>query len=189
MNETASTGIGVIGCGTIAYWTHLRNLRKMPGVHIAGLADPDPQALARAKTLVNAPGYDCAEALLRAQDIDAVLIASPTHLHSEHVIAACASSKHVYLEKPMAIDNEALLKTVGAIKSGGIQFTVGFNRRFHPAFQRGKQLLQNNAIGNVKTVLSSFSEPIPKKEMPEWKRNRQTGGGVLLDLGIHHFDC
>jgi myo-inositol 2-dehydrogenase / D-chiro-inositol 1-dehydrogenase len=188
MSNTGSIGVGVIGCGTIAYWAHLRTLRKMPAVRVAGLIDPDPRALARANRLVNASTYDSVEALLRARDVDAVVIASPTHLHSEHVIAACAASKHVYLEKPMAIDKPSVLRTAAAIEDAGIRFAVGFNRRFHPAFQRGRELLRDGAIGKVKTVLSSFSEPLLEKDMPEWKRNRQTGGGVLLDLGIHHFD-
>ena len=188
MSESASIGVGLIGCGTIAYWAHLRNLRKMPAVHIAGLADPDPQALARANKLVNVSTYDCVEALLQASGIDVVVIASPTHLHSEHVTAACAAAKHVYLEKPMAIDSPSVLSTAEAIRDAGIVFTVGFNRRFHPVFQRGRELLRDGVIGKVKNVLSSFTEPVLKKDMPEWKRNRQTGGGVLLDLGIHHFD-
>ena len=100
MRKTTPIGVGLIGCGTIAYWAHLRNLRKMSAVHIAGLVDPDPQALARANKLVNVSTYDCVEALLQAKDIDVVVIASPTHLHSEHVIAACAAAKHVYLENP-----------------------------------------------------------------------------------------
>jgi predicted dehydrogenase len=188
MSKSAPIRVGLIGCGTIAYWAHLRNLRKMPAVQITGLVDPDPQALARANQLVNVSTYECVEALLHAQAIDAVVIASPTHLHSEHVITACAAAKHVYLEKPMAIDNPSVLSTAEAIKDAGIIFTVGFNRRFHPVFQRGRELLSNGVIGKVKTVLSSFTEPVPEKNMPEWKRNRQTGGGVLLDLGIHHFD-
>lgn len=188
MSNAESIGVGVIGCGTIAYWAHLRNLRKMPAVHVAGLVDPDPRALARANKLVHASTYDSVEALLRAQGIDAVVIASPTYLHSGHVIAACAAAKHVYLEKPMAIDKPSVLSAAKAIEDAGIRFAVGFNRRFHPAFQRGRELLRGVAIGKVKTVLSSFSEPVPEKDMPEWKRNRQSGGGVLLDLGIHHFD-
>jgi predicted dehydrogenase len=188
MNKAESIGVGVIGCGTIAYWAHLRNLRKMPAVRIAGLVDPDPVALTRAHKLVHASTYDCVEALLQAPDIDAVVIASPTHLHSEHVISACAASKHVYLEKPMAIDKPSLLRTAETIRDSDIEFAVGFNRRFHPTFQRGRELFRDGVIGKVKTVLSSFSEPALENDMPEWKRKRQTGGGVLLDLGIHHFD-
>ena len=88
----------------------------------------------------------------------------------------------------MAIDNPSLLSAAVAIRDAGIVFTVGFNRRFHPVFQRGRELLRDGVIGKVKTVLSSFSEPVHEKDMPEWKRNRHTGGGVLLDLGVHHFD-
>ena len=102
MNPRPSLSIGVVGCGTITYWTHLRTLASLRNVRVAGLADPDPDALARARQLVDAPIFSDPDVLLAIKDIDAVVIASPAGLHAKHFLAACTAGKHVYLEKPLA---------------------------------------------------------------------------------------
>jgi predicted dehydrogenase len=65
---------------------------------------------------------------------------------------------------------------------------IGFNRRFHPIFERARELVAAGAIGPVTAVQSVFCEPLTPEEMPEWRRRRESGGGVMLDLAIHHFD-
>jgi myo-inositol 2-dehydrogenase/D-chiro-inositol 1-dehydrogenase len=65
---------------------------------------------------------------------------------------------------------------------------AGFNYRFHPLHVRARTLLGGGAIGRVEAVQTSFCEPVVSGSMPEWKRFRATGGGVLLDLASHQVD-
>lgn len=177
----------MVGCGTIAYWQHLRSLKRSGTARVAGLVDPDPQALARAARLVEAPGFSDIDELLLRDDIDAVVIASPNHLHAAHVQAACRAGKHVYVEKPLAHDAAALAVAVDCARSSGRQFAVGYNFRFHPACRRLRDALAAGAIGTVRAVHSHFTESVDPNTWPAWRRSRESGG-VLLDLASHHAD-
>jgi len=188
MKSARPVGIGIIGCGTIAYWTHIRSLAGLCNARVTGLADPDPDALARAKRLVNAPAFSTVEGLLASSAIDAVVIASPTPLHPAHLLAACAAGKHVYVEKPLAHDAASLSAIRGCIEDTKLSIAVGYNLRFHPACQRVRQRLGSGSIGDIRAIVSHFAEPTGWVNMPAWKRDREHGGGVLLDLGSHHID-
>lgn len=180
--------IGVIGCGTITYWSHLRTLAGLRNVRVAGLADPDPGALARATQLVDAPVFSEPDALLANKDIEAVVIASPAGLHAEHFHAACTAGKHVYLEKPVAHDAASLLTVRTSTQGTDLVVAVGYNYRFHPACQQLRQRLISGSIGDIRAIFSNFAEPADAVNMPGWKRDRKLGGGVLLDLATHHLD-
>lgn len=184
----ASVRFGVIGCGVIAYWTHLRLLRKLPGATLAAAADPDPAARERAAKLAGVPTYANPAVLLERDDIDAVVISAPTPLHAELGMQAAQAGKHYYLEKPMAserADAEALCAAADAAK---VVAALGFNRRFHPLCVQARELIASGRLGAVRAVLSTFNEPLDAASTPAWKALRSSGGGVLLDLASHHFD-
>lgn len=179
---------GVIGCGVIAYWTHLRELKRLPGATLVAATDPDAAARARAERLTGVPVYERVDQVLNRSDIDAVAICAPTHLHADLAVAACAAGKHVYVEKPIATTAADARRICEAAARASRLIAVGFNRRWHPAFQQARALLAAGRIGQVHTALTVFSEPIAAHEMPAWKRRRATGGGVLFDLASHHID-
>jgi myo-inositol 2-dehydrogenase/D-chiro-inositol 1-dehydrogenase len=181
-------GLGVIGCGSIAYWAHLRTAQRLRGAALIAAADPDPAARKRAEGLAKIPVYARTEELLARGDVDAVIVSGPTHLHAEMVIAACAAGKHVYLEKPIASSTADGARVVDAAAHSGVTVVLGYNRRFHPLFEQARQLLHDGKLGRIRSVQTTFCEPALPDAMPEWKRRRATGGGVLLDLASHHID-
>jgi predicted dehydrogenase len=181
--------IGLLGCGAVACDQHLPALRRMMGAVVVGLADPDPAARDRAARL--APGADVhpdAGELLGRSDVDAVVIAAPTPLHAELAVAAARSGKHVYVEKPLATSEAEANRVLEEVARSGVTATVGFNRRRHPVYEQARRLLDAGRIGDVRLVQTAFCEPVDLHELPEWKRTRAAGGGVLLDLASHHFD-
>jgi predicted dehydrogenase len=180
--------VGVIGCGVIAYWTHLRELRSLPGVELVAASDPDEAARNRARKLSDVRLYSDTAELLAEPDIDAVVISAPTHLHAELGSAAARAGKHFYLEKPIAISADQSAKLLRAVDESGVHAATGFNRRCHPLFLQAKELISGGAIGAVRSVFTAFTEPIALDEMPAWKAKRSTGGGVMLDLFSHHAD-
>jgi myo-inositol 2-dehydrogenase / D-chiro-inositol 1-dehydrogenase len=179
---------GVLGCGVIAYWTHLRELPHVRRARLVAAADPDPAARQRATRLARIPVCERSEELLLRSDIDAVVICAPTNLHAELAIAAARAGKHFYLEKPIAIAADEARRVVQAATQAGITGAVGFNRRCHPVYEQARDLLRAGRIGPVRGVLTAFCEPVSRAAMPEWKCRRSTGGGVLLDLASHHVD-
>src|SRR4051812_22376762 len=174
--------VGLLGCGTIAYWAHLRSLQRLPGARLTAAADPDAKARDAAKRLANIPVHARADELLARPDIDVVVICVPTPLHAELAIAAAAAGKHFYLEKPIASAADEARRVVEAAGQAGVTAAIGFNRRLHPLYEQARELLWAGRIGRVRAVQTAFCEPTPVHAMPEWKRRRATGGGVLLDL-------
>ena len=181
--------IGLLGCGVIAYWAHLRALGRLRGATLAAAADPDPRARERASRVAHVPIYAGADELLARGDVDAVVICVPTHLHAELAVAAALRGKHFYLEKPIATTAAEAARVIEAAETAGVTGVIGFNRRLHPLYEQARSILATGRIGRVRAVQTAFCEPIPLAVMPEWKRRRATGGGVLLDLASHHLDA
>jgi myo-inositol 2-dehydrogenase / D-chiro-inositol 1-dehydrogenase len=182
-----SVSLGVVGCGAIAQLVHLRLIPSVPGARLAALADPDRQHLARG--LARAPGaigFDSAEELLARGAVDAIVVCSPTHLHADVALRALAAGVHVYLEKPIAATLDDAKRVAEAWRSSGLVGMVGFNCRFNPIYGRLRALLEQDRAGTTVCMRTTFTTA--PRELPEWKRNRATGGGVLLDLASHHID-
>jgi predicted dehydrogenase len=182
------TGLGIIGCGNIAYWSHLRIAQNLDGAELVAACDPDPAARERAQELTGAQVHAGSDELLTRSDVDAVIISGPTHLHADLAIAACRARKHIYLEKPLATSVVEGERVAAAARESGVTFMMGFNRRYHPAFEQARQILQAGKLGRIRAIQSTFCEPSLPDSMPAWKRKRETGGGVLLDLASHHVD-
>jgi myo-inositol 2-dehydrogenase / D-chiro-inositol 1-dehydrogenase len=180
--------IGLVGCGAIASYAHLRLLDHLPGTDLVGVADPAAEARERAMRLARAPVYKRAEDLLGRDDIDAIVICAPTPLHAELALATAAAGKPFYLEKPIATNAEDARRVVEGAGTVGLATAIGFNRRFHPLYQQAREVLRAGRIGRVRAVAMAFCEPRPAHAMPTWMRRRTTGGGVLLDLASHHID-
>lgn len=186
MAKARTIRFGVIGCGVIAYWAHLRTLKHLKNATLVAATDPDASARERASRLVHVPFYEHPDELLQRADIDAIVITAPTHLHAKLAVAAAKASKHFYLEKPIASTLQDAHRVIEAAREAGVTAAIGFNRRLHPVCEQARALMKAGHIGRVRAVLSTFCEPAGS--MPEWKRQRSTGGGVLLDLASHHVD-
>jgi myo-inositol 2-dehydrogenase / D-chiro-inositol 1-dehydrogenase len=180
--------IGLLGCGAIAREHHLPSLRGIAGAEVVAVADPDPDARARLAQLTDAPLYEQAEEVLGLTDVDAVVIATPPHTHAELAIAAARRDKHLYVEKPLATIESDAVQVLEEVRRSNVSATMGFNRRRHPLNARARQLIADGRVGRVLVARTAFCEPASPSEMSAWRGSRSTGGGVLLDLGSHHFD-
>lgn len=186
--ESPPIRLGLIGCGGIAYWAHLRSLRSLPQFRLVLAADPLPAARQRAATLTDARMVADPAEIFDHPEIDAVLIAAPSHLHAGLATAAATAGKPFYLEKPLATSAEEAQLALQTIQCSGVITRLGFNRRFHPVHLQARQLIQSGILGRIHSVQTVFCEPLTGDALPPWKRRRASGGGVLLDLGSHHFD-
>jgi myo-inositol 2-dehydrogenase/D-chiro-inositol 1-dehydrogenase len=181
-------GVGLIGCGGIATVVHLPILRSTRGVKLVAVCDPAPRARDRAARIARvAVGVDAAWLLERA-DVDAVVVCAPSAEHTAIAVAAARAGRHFYLEKPIATAREDASRVVDEAAQAGVVSAMGFNRRFHPLHLRAFELLREEAVGAVREVTCTFCEPMAPEAMPDWKRRRSSGGGVLLELASHHVD-
>lgn len=179
--------IAILGCGGIARTAHLRSLARTPGATVVALADADPASLAAARSL--APAATCsgdyADALEMA-DVDAVIVSLPPALHADAALRAVRRGKHVYVEKPLATSLADAERVISGWRGTGLIGMMGFNYRYNPVLQRARARIAAGAVGNLIGVRTVFSTP--RRAIPSWKRQRDTGGGALLDLAVHHID-
>lgn len=179
--------IGLIGCGRITQIFHMKALLSLPEVFIAAIAEMDParreEAHAQCPEAQTFPDY---RELLQQSNVDAVVICLPSGMHARSAIEAFESGKHVYLEKPIAMElNEAEAVTRAWRRSGRIGM-IGFNFRFNPLYREARERIESGTLGALISARSVFSAAA--RTLPSWKRSRSTGGGVLLDLASHHLD-
>src|ERR671923_2228672 len=96
--------VGIVGGGAIAQVAHLPVLKKMRGVEVQAICDTDmPKARALSARFGIKDAFDDIEELLRYEDLDAVVICSPNHLHESHIQAALSANLHVLVEKPLTM--------------------------------------------------------------------------------------
>ena len=180
--------VGVVGCGVIAYWVHLRLLQKMNGVRLVAASDPDAAARERATRIVSVPICADSHEIIHNPEIDAVVICAPTGVHADLAVDSLNAGKHVFVEKPIAATIEDARRVIAAADRSQLTAMVGFSRRLHPLYQQARRLIASNELGSVHAVQSAFCEPVALTNLSEWRQARANGGGVLLDLGSHHFD-
>jgi predicted dehydrogenase len=142
------------------------------------------QAKAAAEELGIAKAYGSYEELLSDPDIDIIYNPLPNHLHVPYTIKALEAGKHVLCEKPIALNTEEALTLIEATKKyPHLKVMEAFMYRFHPQWQKVKQLVDEGAIGEVKTFHSVFSY---FNNNPDNIRNMaDIGGGALMDIGCY----
>ena len=155
----------------------------------------------RAEAFAEKHGADAAcndlDSMLADSRIDAVLVASPNHLHAPQTIRAAAASKHVLAEKPMANTVTDAAAMVSACRDHGVKLGLGFELRFHPAHLWARQVIGDGAIGRIRLAHGQWGrgnrgepEHLPRTGLREWWETPELIGdaSVLVGLGVHVFD-
>jgi predicted dehydrogenase len=183
--------IGIVGAGAITQVAHLPVLRKMKTIDIRALCDTDqPKARALAERYGVKDAFDDIEELLRYEDdLDAVVICSPTHLHESHILAALSANLHVLVEKPLAMSAPSVQRIMRAVEKRDRVLLVGMNHRYRPDVQIVRSFVQSGELGVIESVRGSWHVFRPGRSHLGWRQRRdQAGGGAMLDLGHSILD-
>ncbi|ARA92417.1 hypothetical protein AWN76_004035 [Rhodothermaceae bacterium RA] len=135
--------------------------------------------------------YTDLDALLADEEVDAVYIATPPHVHCELTERVAAAGKHVLCEKPMAMTVAECRRMIEACDAAGVQLMIAYYRRFFPAYVRIKELLKAGAIGTplqVRAHVASLYQPRPDGERSWLVQPGVAGGGFLTDVATHRLD-
>jgi myo-inositol 2-dehydrogenase/D-chiro-inositol 1-dehydrogenase len=177
--------IGIIGAGRIANIMS-DAYRQLPEARLVAVADVVRAASERLATKCNIPViYENYRDLLVSDDVDAVLVCVPTHLHEEVVLAAAKAEKHIFCQKPMALTVEQCVRMTEAANAKNLVLQVGFMLRFTPPFVEVKESIESGEIGDLIAIRSAVFGWLPNAD---WFYDPQRGGGVLIDTIIHTFD-
>jgi predicted dehydrogenase len=173
-----------------------------PQVRVTAICDVNPRHLKRGLEIAAAAaaraggsaaprGFTNYRALLDEKDVDAVIIATPVHLHAPHALTAVAARKHVYLEKPLAADPAECREIEAAARdaaAAGRIFQIGLQRRYHPRYRRSIQFLHDGEAGTVLFVRAQWhATGNPPRDKP-WLFRREKSGDVVVEQACHQFD-
>jgi myo-inositol 2-dehydrogenase/D-chiro-inositol 1-dehydrogenase len=176
--------IGLLGAGRIGR-VHAQNLAyRLPQARLVAVADVFVSAAQQvAAEYAIAAAYDDPRRILDDPAVDAVVICTSTDTHAALIEAAAQAGKHIFCEKPIALDLAALDRALTTVEEAGVKLQIGFNRRFDANFQRVRQAIAAGEIGqpHILRITSRDPQPPPIGYV-------QVSGGIFLDMTIHDFD-
>lgn len=182
-----SFGLGLIGCGVIGT-VHAQTARRA-GVQLVGAWDVIPDraaAIANEFGGIAAPSID---ALLAMKGIDAVAIAVPNHRHCACACRALQAGKYVLLEKPMALNSAQCDEILAAAQSSKGLLQLGFVCRGSPTARVAKKWIDAGRFGEIYHIKARLHRRRGIPGLGGWFTTKsQSGGGPLIDLGVHVLD-
>jgi myo-inositol 2-dehydrogenase/D-chiro-inositol 1-dehydrogenase len=188
MKTSSELRVGIAGLGRMGRH-HAENLaRRVPGVNLVAACSPVAEERAwagKALGVENLHG-DLAELFAR-KDLDAVFLATPTAFHPQHIVQALQSGKHVFCEKPLALDlAECRRVEAEAAKHPKLKVMIGYARRFDPSYSSAHAKVQAGDIGAPYMVRSQNLDMNDPSGF--FVRFAPTSGGIFLDCSVHDID-
>ncbi len=175
---------GVLGVALIATRKVIPGMQKSACSEITAIASRDPEKAKSAAAELGIPkAYGSYEELLADPEIEAVYNPLPNHLHVPWSVAAARQGKHVLCEKPIGLSAAQARELRAARDEFGVKIGEAFMVRTHPQWLRARDIVRSGEIGELRSIVTSFSyfnrDPENVRNKPEW------GGGALLDIGCY----
>ncbi|RJQ42441.1 MAG: oxidoreductase [Anaerolineaceae bacterium] len=184
MNKTVS--ICMIGAGRVGK-NHSNSITGyIPNAQITALVDPAEEVLRSTGDEFGVEQrFTSLEEALDKVDFNAVVITTPTFTHRDLVLQAADAGKHVFLEKPMALNLDECDAIISGIQKAGVILQIGFMRRFDPDFVEASRRIAAGEIGDPMMVKSNTHGPgLP----PAWARDLSRSNGMLAEVNSHDWD-
>jgi len=183
---------GIIGCGSVAEYKGGPALYDAENSELVAVMRRDEKLAADFAQRHGAKRhYSAVGQILADEEVSAVYIATPPHVHAEQTIAAAEAGKHVLCEKPMAMNVTECRSMISACQDNGVQLMIAYYRRFWPIAQKMKQLLDEGAVGRptmARAHCACLWQP-PEEASTFWRIQPEiAGGGFLWDIGAHRLD-
>lgn len=182
--------IGIIGCGAIARRSHIPAFNALEGAEVTACASRSrASAEAAAAEAAGAKVFDDWRELI--EHVDAVAICSPNAFHRDQAVAAAQAGKHVLVEKPIACTVEEADGMIDAAQKAGVVLQVAHNLRYIAPVIAARCAIADGAIGEIRALRAAFGHSGPKHWAPDatwFFEPESSGGGALVDLGIHIID-
>lgn len=189
MSAPGPVRVGMVGAGAIAQVSHLPILSRMRGVEVVSLFDSDR---AKARTIGERFGIGriprSADEMWADDEVEAVIVCTPSQLHEEQVRAGLEAGKFVLCEKPLALTAEGaerILRTDGADS----RLMVGMNQRFRPDAAALRSFVLGGDLGDIFYLRAGWLNRRQTRGRGNWRQHKAVaGGGALMDIGIQMLD-
>ncbi len=183
--------VGVIGAGFIGP-AHVEALRRLPNVEVTALAGSDePSAKAKAQTLGVPRAFGDYRKLIACEDISAVHVCTPNHLHFEISKLALNAGKHVVCEKPLAVDSAQARELAELAERKGLANAVHYNLRYYPLVRQLKLMVEKGELGGIFAVHGSYLQDwLLYPTDYNWRLEPELSGSsrAVADIGTHWMD-
>lgn len=184
--EKNRIGIAIIGCGSISSY-HVNALRLIPEANIVVCCDI---IKSRAETIAaqNADvTMDYQEAISRS-DVDLVFILTPNYLHREMALFAVNMKKHVFVQKPFAVNSQECSDIIDAAKQNNVKLFASFMHRYFEESRWAKEYINAGKLGEI--YMAHIRNSLPGSDYSTWQYDSSLcgQGGAIIDVGVHGID-
>jgi predicted dehydrogenase len=192
--NTETISWGIIGCGDVTEVKSGPAFNKVPNSRLVAVMRRNEE---KAKDYARRHGvenwYSDADELINDPSVNAIYVATPPASHEEYAIKAMRAGKPVYVEKPMAINAAAAERMEQVAKETGTKISIAHYRRQQPIFLKIKELLNDQAIGDVRVIQLKIWQPHQSNIIAQTETNWRidpslSGGGLFYDLAPHQLD-
>jgi predicted dehydrogenase len=182
--------IGLVGVGAAAQVSHIPVLKRMEDLELVALCDRDPEKASRVAQKFQIPrSSGRLDDLLANDEIDAIDICTPNFLHAPMATAALEAGKHVLCERPLARSGEEAQAMVKAARKADRTLMCAVQHRFRSDAQLLRTFVQKGDLGEIFFAKAGWLRQRTEWDSDEWRRQkRESGGGVVLDLGFQMLD-
>jgi predicted dehydrogenase len=181
--------LAIIGCGEVVRAKHLPALSNVAGVSVIALCDLGRARAREVAAQFGVPRH-CADAgeIFAMPDVDAVGVCTDPGSHADLAISAMRAGKHVLVEKPLALTTADCARMIDAAEASAVVAMTGHHMRFHRLIQEARERIRQDILGPIESVRMVWHSPRSDLDIPEWKTQRELGGGALVEIAVHHFD-
>ena len=180
--------IGMIGLGKMGL-SHVAIVRAHPEVQLVAACDTMTYLTDVLQKHTGLKCYDDLDKMLAAEQLDAVVVSTPSKLHAGMVAKALDKGLHVFCEKPFVLDVADGEKLTQQADAKGLVTQVGYHYRFVGAFQEAARIVRSGALGDVHHVRAEAYGPVVlKAKGGTWRSAKSEGGGALYDYACHAID-
>ena len=187
MSGPSGLRIGVVGAGRFAAFV-TGAVHDLPDIRFTAVADPEAQRATQLATALTARPLTDWQELIRSDDVDAVVIASPPVTHAELALAALRAGRHVFCEKPLATEEAAAAEVMAAVTATGRALVVDHVLRYNPIL-RALRRLRGPLLGPVRRL--AFENDASDEDLgpDHWFWDERVSGGIFVEHGVHFFDA
>jgi xylose dehydrogenase (NAD/NADP) len=176
---------GIMGCANIAKHSVIPGIQKSKHNQVVAIASRTLATAQQTAEQLNIPtAYGSYEELLQDEQIDAVYIPLPNHLHKEWTLKAAAAGKHVLCEKPIALTADEAAEMIAACQDAGVHLAEAFMYRHHPRYQLLKEVIASGDIGEIRAIRGSFTFNSSANH-GNVRFKQEWGGGSVYDVGCY----
>jgi glucose-fructose oxidoreductase len=187
-------GVALCGLGSYARGQLAPGLQRTEHCELRGIVTGSPEKIPRWQRRYGIPdanvySYETLPDIANNDDIDVVYIVTPPGVHARDAIKAANAGKHVWCEKPMAMDVEECQAVIDAANANGVQLTVGYRLQHEPNNRTIMRYAEEETYGAVQKVKTGAGYSGAHPDPDDWRRDAELGGGALYDMGVYPINA